>query len=444
LSNVSKVYRLYDSLTEQALDVLGLSALRFWRKPRYHQHPALSNVNLQIRRGERVGILGRNGAGKTTLLKLITRNFGLTSGNVTVNGTLQALMNVGLGFHPEFTGYENIRAALEYNGLERDQLEVAIEDIIGFVELGDFLHQPMKSYSQGMQARLMFATATAISPDILIVDEILGAGDAYFSAKSALRMERLATSGCALLLVSHSMQQVLQFCERAIWLERGTIVMDGEALAVVKVYEEFIDHIRSAADRQHMTANQLVDSPWFRTNVLDRILEASGAEREQAGTCPAGSAFVSRWSGEGGLRIRSVQLVAANGEELHTLMRGDEVRFVIKVEAETTDTFTCRYVVLLFTQDGRPLTRHLSEPESFDLREGQTRSKVLSYPTLLLGNGEYVFSVAIFKSFNPHNPQSAVRYDLLSRSYGFRVRDNYSLDPSLFHHPALWSDEANQ
>jgi lipopolysaccharide transport system ATP-binding protein len=329
-------------------------------------------------------------------------------------------------------------ASLAYNGLPREDLDRVVREIVEFVELGDFLHQPMKAYSQGMQARLMFATATAINPDILIVDEILGAGDAYFSAKSAMRMQRLTTSGCTLLLVSHSMQQVLQFCERVIWLEQGKIVMDGEALAVVKAYEEFIDHVRGAADKEHLTASELVNSQWFQTNVLDRILGVNGAEGEQ------GKTRVSRWSGEGGLRIRSVQLVAANGEELHTLRRGDEVRFVIQVEAETAGTFTCQYVVLVFSQDGRPLTRHLSDAETFDLKEGQVRTKVLSYPALLLGKGEYVFSVAIFKDFNPYNPQAAVRYDLLSRSFVFRVRDSHGFDPSLFHHPALWSDEVNQ
>jgi lipopolysaccharide transport system ATP-binding protein len=441
VKDVSKVYRLYDSLTEQALDVLGLAPLRFWRKLRYREHPALRNVRLEISRGERVGIVGRNGAGKSTLLKLITGNFAPTAGRIELTGKVQALMHVGLGFHPEFTGYENIQVALAYNGLQRDELARAMDEVIDFVELGDFLHQPMKTYSQGMQARIMFAAATAIRPDILIVDEILGAGDAYFSAKSALRMRRLASSGCALLLVSHSMEQVLQFCERAIWLEGGSIVMEGDTLAVVKAYEEFIDHVRSESARQNLNANQLIDSPWFRTHVLDRLLGGPTGDSEQVQSSSEVSTSVSRWAGEGGLRIRSVRLLSANGQDAQAISTGEQVRFVIEVAAEYTGTFTCRYVVLLFTQDGRPVTRHLSEAESFHLREGQSRIKVLSYPELLLGNGEYVFSVAVYRDFNPHTPQSATRYDLLSRSFAFKVRDYYSLDPSIFHHPARWSDE---
>src|SRR5438067_13633889 len=135
LDGIAKIYRLYDSPTEQALDVFGLSRLRFWRKPRYLDKAALEDISLVVKRGERLGIIGRNGAGKTTLLKLITGNFAPTHGTVTVNGSVQALMNIGLGFHPEFTGYENIRSSLVYNGLSASELGAAIEDIVDFVEL---------------------------------------------------------------------------------------------------------------------------------------------------------------------------------------------------------------------------------------------------------------------------------------------------------------------
>src|SRR5947209_13715111 len=129
LNGIAKVYRLYDSPTEQALDVFGLSRLRFWRKPRYQEKAALEDISLVVRRGERIGIIGRNGAGKTTLLKLITGNFAPSRGAVVVNGSVQALINTGLGFHPEFTGYDNIRASLVYNGLTEGELDAAIADI---------------------------------------------------------------------------------------------------------------------------------------------------------------------------------------------------------------------------------------------------------------------------------------------------------------------------
>jgi len=205
LENVSKVYRLYPSPVAQMIDVLGLDRFMPWRRASYPEFPALDDVTLTLHKGERVGIVGRNGAGKTTLLKLITGNFRPSKGTVRVEGRVQALMQVGLGFHPEFTGRENIRSSLLYNGLSGEAFQAAVADVIDFVELGEFLDQPLKTYSLGMSGRLQFAAATAIQPEILIVDEVLGAGDAYFSAKSAERMERFAESGCTLLLVSHSM-----------------------------------------------------------------------------------------------------------------------------------------------------------------------------------------------------------------------------------------------
>ena len=171
LTNVSKAYRLYSSRWHLAVDTLGLG----WMFPKIIQDTptflALKNLSLTVPRGSRLGVVGRNGAGKTTLLKLLTGNFAPTQGQVEVTGRIQALMDVGLGFHPDFTGFENIQASLAYNGLPRAELERAVEDVIDFVELGDFLHQPIKTYSLGMLSRLGFATSTAIKPDVLLMSK---------------------------------------------------------------------------------------------------------------------------------------------------------------------------------------------------------------------------------------------------------------------------------
>lgn len=239
LADVSKVYRLYGTPREQILDSMGFTRfLPKSRRPNVREFHALKHVSLTIGKGERVGIIGRNGAGKTTLLRLITGNFAPTTGAVEVNGSVQALMQLGLGFHPEFSGYENIRSALNYNGLTGKEFDAALADVVDFVELGDFLYQPLKTYSMGMNARLQFAAATAIHPDIMIVDEVLGAGDAYFAAKCAFRMKKLTSrEGATLLLVSHSATQILQFCSRGIWLEAGEVIMDGPAIDVIGAYE---------------------------------------------------------------------------------------------------------------------------------------------------------------------------------------------------------------
>ena len=233
------MYKIFPSRMATFVDALGGGRLLPWRAPRHREFWALRDVDLQLGKGERLGIVGRNGAGKSTMLKLITGNLAATEGNIDVRGSVQALLDAGMGLHPEFTGHENIVAALTYQGLTRRQIEEATADIADFTELGGFLAQPFRTYSTGMQARLSFAVATTVRPDVLIVDEILGAGDAYFFQKSLERMRQLMATGASVLLVSHSLDHITRFCDRALWLERGRVVMDGDSLDVVKAYEQF-------------------------------------------------------------------------------------------------------------------------------------------------------------------------------------------------------------
>ena len=233
--HVTKRYRLGGGPKEQLLEAIGL---RRKSADSLREFVALDDVSFELGRGQRLGLIGRNGAGKTTLLKLISGNYRPSSGEIEVNGSVQALMTMGQGFHPDYSGRDNIKASLHYNGLSSKDVREAFEDVVDFCELGPFLDEPFKTYSSGMQSRLMFATATAIKPDVLIIDEVLGAGDAYFLAKSKQRIERIVGGGCTLLLVSHAMGQVLELCESAIWMEGGRIRETGSAFAVVKSYEE--------------------------------------------------------------------------------------------------------------------------------------------------------------------------------------------------------------
>lgn len=251
--HVGKMYKLYKDRKDSFLDFIGAQSFMPWYRPKVDNFWALRDVSFQLEAGSRLGIVGRNGAGKTTLLKLLTGNIAPTEGKVTVNGDVQALLEAGAGFHPEFTGYENVEAALTQAGLLPSEIKAAIEEIVDFTELGEFMNQPFKAYSAGMQARLVFTTATTIKPNILIVDEILGAGDAYFAAKSRARMRALVDSGASILLVSHALDQVLQFCDQAIWLERGKVVLRGSSLEVVKAYQEFVHELQ---DRQLKASNK--------------------------------------------------------------------------------------------------------------------------------------------------------------------------------------------
>lgn len=199
---------------------------------------ALDDITFQVRKGERLAILGLNGAGKSTLLKAIVGVYKPTAGKVTKHGVMAPLIELGAGFDPEYTGKENIYLYGAILGYSREFLDTKIQDIIDFSELGDFINVPLKNYSSGMKSRLGFSIATAVEPDILILDEVLSVGDAKFRRKSLAKVQSMFDHGVTVLFVSHSIDQVLAICDRAILLQKGKIIAEGTAEEVAVVYEE--------------------------------------------------------------------------------------------------------------------------------------------------------------------------------------------------------------
>ena len=198
-------------------------------------------MNLEIRRGEKVAVIGRNGAGKSTFLKLVTSVIHPTSGSIAVKGDVHALLQIGTGFHPDFTGRQNVYAYLAQLGVVGAEAERRCTDAIAFAELEEYIDQPVKTYSTGMAMRLMFSASTVISPDLLVLDEVLGVGDAYFAQKSYDRMRELCERNDAtLLLVTHDVYSAVRMCDRVVWFDRGRVLMDGDGATVVKAYEDSI------------------------------------------------------------------------------------------------------------------------------------------------------------------------------------------------------------
>ena len=231
--DVSRVFKRYRHPRYRVLEALGFPL----PKNAYDEFWALHGISLAVRRGESLAIIGQNGAGKSTLLSIVCGRLQPSSGSVSVRGEIQALMDLGTGFHPEFTGRQNIYSALSYQGITGRAANDRLDDIVDFSELAEFIDQPVKTYSSGMYARLAFSAATAIVPDVLIIDEILAAGDAYFAGKCADRMRRLTKeAGATVLFVSHDMASVQHLCEQAVWLERGRIKMAGPTLEISKAY----------------------------------------------------------------------------------------------------------------------------------------------------------------------------------------------------------------
>jgi lipopolysaccharide transport system ATP-binding protein len=447
LRDVSKSYRLFSSPRQQLMEMLGVHRAR---PGTYKEFRALAGVSLDVARGARVGIVGRNGAGKTTLLKLVCGNFAPTAGEVEVNGSVQALMGTGLGFHPEESGRENALSALQYNGLGRHEYEAALKDILEFSELGEFIDQPFKTYSLGMQARLMFATSTAIRPDVLIVDEVLGAGDAYFIAKSRQRMERLVQGGCTLLLVSHSPQQVLELCQEAVWLDQGRIRMRGDAFSVVKEYEAFVHgsaRVLSFSEnpsqpvRQPLTSREshgLLQEPSFQPH--RDAPQPSPAAPDPASLKYQARGGVSRWESHAGVKVCGFDILQRGGSS-NRLVSMQSAEIVLHLRAELAGGYRCRYGIVVNDLQGRAVAKVFSPLDEFDIAEGGVRKVSMLLNPLQLGAGEYTVGISVLEYGPLELLNSTRRFDLLGRSFEFKVEVPESLAPTdcLVYHSAEWS-----
>ena len=239
VEGVTKVFRLYDDPIKGPLK----SLLYFWNKHRYYREfKAVSDVSFSVKRGEVVGILGPNGSGKTTLLKVIAGLLPVNSGHVEVHGKVTALLALGVGVNPEFSGRENILFNGILLGLTKEEVLRKTPDIIDFAEIGEFINQPFRTYSSGMKARLLFAISMSVAPDIMIVDEALATGDTYFVKKCARRIRDLVSGGTTILFVSHNLHQIVELCDRAYLMSKGQIVSEGSPTTVINDYNDLIFH----------------------------------------------------------------------------------------------------------------------------------------------------------------------------------------------------------
>lgn len=231
VKNVSKHFKIFydkaNTLKEKLI---------FWNRNENETRDILKNIDLKIKEGETVALIGTNGSGKSTLLKLMTKIIYPNEGKIIIHGKLTSLLELGAGFHPDFSGRENIYFNASIFGLTRKEIDNRIKDIIEFSELEDFIDNPVRTYSSGMYMRLAFSVAINVDADVLLVDEILAVGDQHFQDKCYKRMEALKREGKTIVIVTHGMETVNKFCDRAVWLYEGHIRMDGKAEEVTKEY----------------------------------------------------------------------------------------------------------------------------------------------------------------------------------------------------------------
>lgn len=262
IKNLSKMYKLYDKPMDRLKESLGLS-----KKKKYREHYALNDISFDVYKGETVGIIGTNGAGKSTILKIITGVLNPTSGSVGVNGRISALLELGAGFNQEYSGLENVYLNGTMIGFSREEIDAKLQDILDFADIGDFIYQPVKTYSSGMFVRLAFAVAININPEILIVDEALSVGDVFFQSKCYRKFEEFKAKGKTILFVSHDLSSIGKYCDRVILLNKGSKLAEGDAKEMVNLYRRVM--VNQLEDIEHKEEEHAKKS--VRSNMKEQL-----------------------------------------------------------------------------------------------------------------------------------------------------------------------------
>lgn len=306
--NVGKHYHIYG----RPQDRLKQALLRWTGKKYYKDFWAVKNVSFEIRKGEGVGILGRNGAGKSTLLQIIAGTMAPTTGEVAVRGRVAAMLQLGSGFNPEFTGRENVYLSGSILGITRREMESRFDDIAAFADIGQFLDQPLKTYSSGMQARLAFAVWLSVEPDILIVDEILAVGDIGFQSKCIARLRQMRDRGLTMLFVSHSPDAVRSVCQKAVFLIDGQCAFYGPAERATDMY---LAYVRESTNREALAGSQS-----HLGKVVPFKAEVAGSNRY----------------GSGHAQIEAVEVLNSKGEPWRAFTLGERITLEAKVRAHAS------------------------------------------------------------------------------------------------------------
>lgn len=324
--HLTKIYRIYEREIDRIKETFHPFHKRY-SKDFY----ALDDLSFEIRRGENIGLVGKNGAGKSTLLKIITGVLTPTSGTLEVNGRIASLLELGAGFNPDMTGVENIYMNGLLIGHSRETMDAKIEDIIAFADIGEFINQPVKTYSSGMFARLAFAVNAFVEPDILIVDEALSVGDAFFQSKCMDKMRSMIAGGVTVIFVSHDTFAVKNLCERAFLMKSGKILMDASAKEVVEVYRNMLLEARGElTDTQAEFQNNLADNLRGQSDATDND-KISAASLERGKDTFIKNATYQR-GGDGRAVFENVQLLDLGGNLINEVVFGQMVilRMVVR------------------------------------------------------------------------------------------------------------------
>ena len=407
VENLTKVYRLYNSPADRLKE-----ALHPLRRLYHHDFYALNDVSFDIRQGEAVGIIGKNGSGKSTLLKILTGVLTPTSGKVQVNGKVSALLELGAGFNPELTGIENIYFNGMLLGYTREEMDERIEDILSFADIGEFVYQPVKTYSSGMFVRLAFAVSINVSPDILVVDEALAVGDELFQAKCYAKLRKTIESGTTLLLVTHSHQTVSQICNKAVLLDKGKLISTGEPKNIISIYHKIIyaDHI--ADEEVQINSCQFND-----VNTVNDIVEDNIDEHvydDYLPTYMSKSAYSFR---SHGVDIDNIIILNAHSKQVNVLTTG--YNYVITYDvAFNEDIENIYFGMCIKTSTGIEIGWYSPPVADYIQRVyAGDRYQIKWYFKCSLLNGSYFLNTSVY-GYNNHE---FVFYNRITDALAFKV-----------------------
>lgn len=313
VKNVGKAYRNYRSEWHRFARWFGFSLKAV------NETWVLQNINFNVQPGESIGIIGQNGAGKSTLLKIIVGTLMPTSGQVHVNGRIAAILELGMGFNPELTGQQNVRHAAALMGFSATDIEEAMPAIEAFADIGEYFDQPVRTYSSGMQVRVAFAVATTWRPDILIVDEALSVGDAYFQYKCYNRINKFKEAGMSLILVSHSVEDIVKHCDRSIYISNGKLISDGSPREISNIYLDAIFGRKETKQKTMIEIDIAKPDYWMSESVEDSFHLCRGYNKAE-----------HRW-GHGGASIIEYKIVSGGEEFPAKINSGSITDFYFKV-----------------------------------------------------------------------------------------------------------------
>ncbi len=400
VQGISKLFKIYDSPSGRLKEIL----LQGRRK--YHRDFwALRDVSMEIPAGETLGVIGRNGAGKTTLLQIVAGVLQPTEGDVRVEGRVTALLELGSGFNHEYTGRENILLSGQILGFSEAEMLRRLDVIVKFAELENFVDQPVKTYSTGMIMRLAFAAAIHVDPDVLIVDEALSVGDAYFQRKSLDRIEYFRQAGKTVLFVSHDPRLIQRFCTRALWLEGGKVAMYGDAREVVTAYEAFCQRLENA--RLDTVAQDTKTSEQF---FVDKEAEAIVRDLKLLG---------SRW-GNGKIRFTNIELIDSDGTAKWIFQMGEAMKIRLQVVADQ-DYEHAVFAVDFHRFDGffiATINNYDSHPASMPIKQGENTIELL-IPKIDIPQTGYFLSLKAYTEPDP--PYWPVPADVHNQMYQLTI-----------------------